>query len=73
MAATYNCTDASNSAYGAGGYGTCGETVGAPNTGVFGALVDDGSWMIIAPLVLGIMFITIAAVLKVRRKKQTKA
>lgn len=40
--ATYNCTETSNSAYGSGGYGTCtGQTVGAPNTGVFSQIIDS--------------------------------
>ena len=66
--ATYNCTDASNSAYGAGGYGTC-QTVGAPNTGFFQQMVDGGTFTILAPLTVAIVAAVVATVVVRRRKK----
>lgn len=65
---TYNCPDASNSAYGAGGYGTCTTSVGAPNTGFFAPLTDGGSFTIVAPLAAEVLLVVIALVLMARRK-----
>ncbi|GFG50781.1 LPXTG cell wall anchor domain-containing protein [Mycolicibacterium agri] len=68
--ATYNCTDSTNSAYGAGSYGTCtGQSVGAPNTGVFEQVLSGGSFTIVAPLAAAIVLVAVAAVLVRRRKK----
>lgn len=72
MAATYNCNDSSNSAYGASAYGTCAaqtQSVGAPNTGTFQQLVSSGSFSIIAPLAAAIIIVIIATVITKRRKK----
>ena len=69
MAATYNCADSSNSAYGAGGYGACTEeTARAPNTGFFAPLTDDGAFTIVAPLAAGFLLIAVAFALLARRK-----
>lgn len=65
---SYNCPDANNSAYGAGGYGTCTTSVGAPNTGFFAPLADGGGFTIIAPLFAGILLVAVALVLMARRK-----
>lgn len=68
--ATYNCSDSSSSAYGEGGYGTCtGQSVGAPNTGVFGQFVDSGSFTIVAPIAAAIILVIVASLVVRRRKK----
>ena len=68
--ATYNCSDSTNSAYGASDYGTCVEqTIGAPNTGVFEQIVSGGSFTLIAPLVAAIVVVLIATVIITLRKK----
>jgi hypothetical protein len=68
---TYNCSDSTSSAYGAGGYGTCiGQSVGAPNTGVFSQLISGGSFTIIAPLAVAIVVVLVVGLLvRWRRKK----
>jgi hypothetical protein len=71
--ANYNCADSSDSAYGAGGFGTCTnttQTVGAPNTGVFQQLMSSGSFTIIAPLAAAIILVAIATI--VTRLRKTK-
>jgi hypothetical protein len=68
--ANYNCSDSTNNAYGAGDYGTCtGQSVGAPDTGVFQQFVSSGSFTILAPLVAAIVVVVIATVV-LRRRKQ---
>jgi hypothetical protein len=68
--ATYNCTDSSSNAYGAGAYGTCStQTVGAPNTGIFEQVVSSGSFTIIAPLIAAIVVVVIASLVIRRRKR----
>lgn len=71
--ATYGCSDVTNSAYGAGTYSNCiGQSVGAPNTGVFQELVSSGSFTLLAPLSTAIVVVVIATtVMKSRRKKPT--
>lgn len=66
--ATYNCTDSTSSAYGAGGYGTC-ESVGAPNTGFFQQIVDGGTFTILAPLAVAIVAVLIASIVVRWRRK----
>jgi hypothetical protein len=63
--ATYNCSDNINNAYGAGGFGTCqtGQSVGAPNTGVFEQVMSGGSFALLLPLVAAIAIIGIAGIL----------
>ncbi len=52
---TYNCTDTSNNAYGAGSFGTCtGQSVGAPDTGVFEQVMSGGAFTILLPLAVAI-------------------
>lgn len=71
--ATYNCTDSSSNAYGAGSYGTCEQqtqSVGAPNTGIFNELVSSGSFTIVAPLVVAIVVVVIATVVIRFRKRK---
>lgn len=69
---TYNCSDSTSSAYGAGNYGTCtGQSVGAPNTGVFGQLVDSGSFSIIVPFAVVILLSLVVTVVVGIRKKQS--
>ena len=66
--ATYNCSDSSSSAYGAGSYGTCA-AVGAPDTGVFQQFVSSGSFTVVAPLAAAILVVAAAtAVLRLRKK-----
>jgi hypothetical protein len=71
--ATYNCTDSSNSTYGAGGYGTCtgttSQSVGAPNTGAFEQFLGSGNFTIVVPLAVAIVVVTIASLVVGRRKK----
>jgi hypothetical protein len=67
---TYNCSDSTNNAYGAGGFGTCtGQSVGAPNTGLFEQVIGGASFTIIAPLAAAI-FAAIVASLVLRRRKR---
>ena len=69
--ATYNCADSSDSAYGAGNFGTCTTTgsVGAPNTGVFEQVLGSGTFTIIVPLAAAIVVVVIASVVMRLRKK----
>lgn len=68
FAATYNCSDSANQAYGAGNYSTCDATaIGAPDTGFFAA-VTSGAVGIMLPLV-GVILLVILASLFVKRKK----
>lgn len=69
--ATYGCNEAANSAYGTSAYGTCtGQSIGAPDTGVFQELMSSGSFTLLAPLATAIVVVVIAtAVIKLRRKK----
>ena len=71
--ANYNCSDSSNNAYGAGAYGTCtGQSVGAPNTGIFQEFVGSGSFTIVAPLALAVIVVVIATtIIKLRNRKKT--
>lgn len=65
---TYNCIDSTSSAYGSGGYGTCtGQSVGAPNTGVFLELISGGSITILGPLVAAIVLASAAGIVVRRR------
>ncbi|MDM2096411.1 hypothetical protein PP348_20265 [Mycobacteroides abscessus] len=70
--ATYNCTDSTANAYGSGGYGTCtGQSVGAPNTGVFEQIVSGGTFTIVAPLVAAmVVAIVVYAVIRRRKKRE---
>gem|GEM_PF-3975348 len=67
MAATYNCTDASDSSYGSNDYGTCTTSsgVGAPNTGLFA----QSSLVILIPLLV-VIVVVIVATFVTRRKKR---
>ncbi|GFG50158.1 hypothetical protein [Mycolicibacterium agri] len=67
--ASYNCTDSTESTYGAGGYGTCAGQVGAPNTGLFPAIIDGGFFTILVPLAAAIVVVVVASILIRRRKK----
>lgn len=69
--ATYGCNETTNSAYGTSAYGTCtGQSIGAPDTGVFQELMSSGSFTLLAPLATAIVVVVIAtAVMKLRRKK----
>jgi len=70
--ATYNCSDSTNSAYGAGAYGTCStQTVGAPNTGVFEQITNSGSFTLLAPLVAAIVVVVIASLVIRKQRKQS--
>ncbi len=66
--ANYNCTDSSNSAYGASNYGTCETTgVGAPNTGFFEGILGGGSFSILLPLAVAVIFVVVGAFIFRRR------
>lgn len=69
--ATYGCNEATNSAYGTSAYGTCtGQSIGAPDTGVFQELINSGSFTLLVPLAAAIVVVVIAtAAMKLRRKK----
>jgi hypothetical protein len=70
MATSYNCVGATDSSYGAGNYSTCttGQTVGAPNTGLFGQFLGSGSLTILVPFIVAIVIVVIATVFVKRRK-----
>lgn len=74
MASTYNCTNSKNSAYGVGDFGLCnGQSVGAPNTGLFWQSADTAAFTIIVPLVVAIVVVLMASiVVKWRHKKTTE-
>jgi hypothetical protein len=65
--ATYNCEDTTNSAYGAGSYGTCAQQVGAPNTGIFNELSNNQVFMIAAPIVVIVVVVAIVSMI-IKRK-----
>ena len=70
MASTYNCEGSDNGAYGAGDFGLCnGQTVGAPNTGLFWQSSDTAAFTIIAPLALSIVVVLIASVVVKHRRR----
>ena len=74
---TYNCSDSTTNAYGSGGYGTCtGQSVGAPNAGVFEQVVSGGAFTMMLPLVAAVMVVGMAAVLirrtSVRRHRRDR-
>jgi hypothetical protein len=72
--ATYNCSDSSNQAYGAGNYSTCDGTsssVGAPDTGFFAQITSGGTFSILLPLAAAVIFVAISVVV-VRRKRASK-
>ncbi|USN96752.1 MAG: hypothetical protein H6797_00940 [Candidatus Nomurabacteria bacterium] len=75
MATSYNCIGSDNSAYGAGDFGLCnGQTVGAPNTGLFMQSIDSASFTIIVPLAIAIVVVVIASVtVKFRKKQETES
>lgn len=79
--ANYNCQGATDSSYGAGGYGTCvtgADTAtsttqqagypGAPNTGDFFGFVTSGSFSILLPLAVAIALVAVATVFVARKK-----
>lgn len=74
----YNCQNTNDSAYGAGSYGSCTTTqstnsaqAGAPNTGSFIGFVTSGSFSIILPLLLAIVFVLAATIAVARKKRAT--
>ena len=72
--ATYNCAESTNSAYGAGDFGTCADTVqsvGAPNTGTFQQFMSSGSFTIVLPLIAAITIVVIATIVTKTRKKRS--
>lgn len=72
--ATYNCSDSTNNAYGAGSFGTCtGQSVNAPNTGFFQEIISGGSFTIFAPLAAAVVVVVIASLVVRRRKKSPQA
>lgn len=70
---TYNCINSTSNAYGSGGYGTCtGQTIGAPNTGVFEKVVSSGAFSVALPLVLAVVVIGLAVFGHRRRSARTR-
>lgn len=84
LAQVYNCSDSTNSAYGASNYGTC-ETgtntttpnpgtqttsVGAPNTGFFQQIISGGTFSILLPVAIAIILVVISTII-VRKKRTT--
>lgn len=66
--ATYNCTNSTSSAYGSGGYGTCtGQSVGAPNTGLFQQVISGGGITILGPLVVAVILAGVVTLVGKRR------
>jgi hypothetical protein len=62
--ASYNCIDSTDNAYGSGSFGTCtGQSVGAPNTGVFEQVVSSGTFTVLLPFVVAVVFACVAALL----------
>lgn len=62
--ATYNCINSTSNAYGSGGYGTCtGQSVGAPNTGLFQQVISGGSITILGPLAAAVILAGVVAVI----------
>ena len=72
--ASYNCSDANNSAYGAGNYSTCDATssVGAPNTGDFATFVTSAAPSIMLPLAVLILLSAIVMIVKRRTQKSSQ-
>lgn len=69
FAATYNCTDSADQAYGAGNYSTCdGKVVGAPNTGF--ETLNGSALSILLPLIVAVVLVAISVF--VLRRKRTK-
>ncbi len=72
--ATYNCSDSSNNAYGAGSFGSCtGQSVNAPNTGLFQEIVSGGTFTILAPLAIAVVVVVIASLVVRHRNKSPEA
>lgn len=72
FAATYNCNDSANAAYGAGDYSTCNASgVGAPNTGFFSPATIADNWMILLPLAIGIIMVVTSLFLKRKKPKNS--
>ena len=83
LAQVYNCSDSTNSAYGASNYGTCETaaggssnpgtqttTAGAPNTGLFQQVVSGGTFSILLPVAIAIILAIISTII-VRKKRTT--
>lgn len=84
LAQVYNCSDSTNSAYGASNYGTCETaadggssnpgtqttTAGAPNTGFFQQVVSGGTFSILLPVAIAIILAIISTII-VRKKRTT--
>jgi len=75
--ATYNCTDTSDNAYGSSAYGTCaGQSVGAPDTGIFEQVVSGGAFTMLLPLVAAVVLVGVVAIVirrtSVRRHRRSR-
>lgn len=66
---SYNCQNATQSAYGSGGYGTC-STVGAPNTGFFNEMAQNGSLIFILPIAFAVIATSAALIYSALRKRR---
>jgi hypothetical protein len=72
LAANYNCTDAVDSAYGAGAYNTCVTSTvqpGAPDTGSFWVQVTSGQFSLIIPVIVAFAIVAAFAITMMRKKK----
>lgn len=68
----YNCSNGTDSAYGAGNFGTC-EVLGAPNTGVASQQFAGVSFDVILPLVAAVIAVAISiAVVSFKKRKAAK-
>lgn len=74
FAATYNCNDSANSAYGEGAYSTCQTTsVGAPDTGSFFAKLTTGQFDVLLPTVIAVAVALASAISLIRKNKKSRS
>lgn len=63
--AIYNCSDSIDNAYGSGSFGACtGQTVGAPNTGVFDQAISGASLSLLLPIGVAVVLVVAATALR---------
>lgn len=67
----YNCNGSIDSSYGASAYSTCSAEVGAPSTGFFQPFFSGGSFEILLPLAMSVVFAAVATIVVKRRKKRS--
>lgn len=68
----YNCSNGSDSAYGAGNFGTCETTgVGAPNTGVATQQFAGVSFDVILPLAAAVIAVAVSTTVVAFKKRKS--